>query len=903
MRIKFIVTLAALLIPVLGLGAAPSYETGFGNPALLTPGSLCYPRSLTVDANGDVWVVDSNQFRLQRFHSDGTFVQSIGSLGVGDGQFGLSPYGLSTAPDGSLLAVDRVDHRVESFSPAGAFNFKFGTIANFFQPWGIAVPASGKIFVSDNLNGNIQRFSGSGGAEASWSVSSPRGLGVDASGNILVCAGNQVLQYSAAGALLASWGTAASGGTAGLFNSPSGVRGAPDGSILVADTNNHRIQRLSALGAYVGQWGAYGRGDSQFIHPWDAAADTTGAVYVADTGNHQVKKFSAAGVFLLKWGTDRTQPGWFDGPKGVASDATRLYVADSAHDQVQVLDHDGNTLAVWGSRGSGLGQCIQPGGLALDGAGLLYVCDYGNARMQVFDGSGNAQSTFGTSGGGALTGPQAVAVDANRVYVGDANSSIQVYAKDGTYTATWGGAGSGNGQFINIVGLAVDGSGNLYVADLGNGRVQVLNASGVYQRQWSTSYNMTGLALDASGNVLVGMIGSNGVHAYSPSGAALEVWAPQGTGAGQVISVDGIVEAPDGAYFLSDAYLNRVQRFRVPSTPTPSWTPSPSATLTASPTLSLLDTLTASPVNTATATPTPSLVDTATVTLMPSPLDTLTTSPMDTSSATPTPSPVDTLTASPVDTTTVTPTPSGTVTLSPTADPVLPADSLLVSLYNAAGEPLAQLYSGSVDAIPSGLTVSPQAFIPGPPGVSVGLGGCILAPTGPILWDGSVSGVWASPGSYYVRALVTDPYGSQTALVAGVEVLASPTPTVTLTFTVSPSPTVTPSPSGSPTATVTPSPSATPAYRLSHLGRSILAPVPLRGHQPLCLAFDGAPSASRWEVFNVAGERVADLHFGAQRDQCWDPSGAASGIYLVHLDIRLADGSREQRWQKVALLR
>ena len=226
-----------------------------------------------------------------------------------------------------------------------------------------------------------------------------------------------------------------------------------------------------------------------------------------------------------------------------------------------------------------------------------------------------------------------------------------------------------------------------------------------------------------------------------------------------------------------------------------------------------------------------------------------------------------------------------------------------MTLYNAAGEPLSQLYSGTADAIPSGLTVSPQAFIPGPPGVRVDLSGCTLAPAAPILWDGSISGAWAAPGSYYLRALVTDAFGSQTALVAAVEVLASPTPTVTVTSTLSPSPTLTPSPSVSPTATVTPSPSVTPAYRPSHQGRSILAPVPLRGHQPLCLAFDRAPSASHWEIFNVAGERVANLDFGSQRDQCWEPSGVASGIYLVHLDISLADGGREQRWQKVALLR
>jgi hypothetical protein len=76
----------------------------------------------------------------------------------------------------------------------------------------------------------------------------------------------------------------------------------------------------------------------------------------------------------------------------------------------------------------------------------------------------------------------------------------------------------------------------------------------------------------------------------------------------------------------------------------------------------------------------------------------------------------------------------------------------------------------------------------------------------------------------------------------------------------------------------------------------------LRGHQPLCLSFAQAPTASHWQVYSLDGAKVAELGFGSQRDQCWEPAGVAEGIYMVHLDITLAGGGHEQRWQKVALL-
>ena len=105
---------------------------------------------------------------------------------------------------------------------------------------------------------------------------------------------------------------------------------APDGTIYVADTNNHRIQRFSATGTFLSQWGAQGSGDGQFYHPHGVAVAPDGTVYVADTGNARIQRFSATGTYLGQWGANGSGNSQFAYPRGVAvgPDST-VYVADT----------------------------------------------------------------------------------------------------------------------------------------------------------------------------------------------------------------------------------------------------------------------------------------------------------------------------------------------------------------------------------------------------------------------------------------------------------------------------------------------------------------------------------------------------------------------------------------------
>jgi hypothetical protein len=191
-----------------------------------------------------------------------------------------------------------------------------------------------------------------------------------------------------------------------------------------------------------------------------------------------------------------------------------------------------------------------------------------------------------------------------------------------------------------------------------------------------------------------------------------------------------------------------------------------------------------------------------------------------------------------------------------------PGGCVTVTVYDAStGAKVLALYSGSYTSAPRAMTVDNTAFsIPG--AVSVGLPG--MVPAAPaIQWNGKgTNGQSVPAGDYTVRAewkpLV---YGETAQGQTLVKVLPS----------------------------------------ALGLGHAVLAPVPVRGGQPLCLYFAQPALASHWDVYAITGALVAHLDFGAGGQQCWDTAGIAPGIYFVRLVIDDAGGGKETRWQKVAL--
>ncbi|NCV22650.1 MAG: hypothetical protein EBV45_12005, partial [Chloroflexi bacterium] len=159
------------------------------------------------------------------------------------------------------------------------------------------------------------------------------------------------------------------------------------GIVLVADSRNHRIQRLTTEGRFLGALGGPGDGAGEFDAPIGLAVDRSGNVAVADSGNHRVQVFDPDGRHRWTVGGIGSQPGQFRGPEGVLFDGQgRLVVADTSNDRIQIFGLsdrvDPVPEHVIGRRGKGVREFDEPIGLAVNAHGDLLVSEYGNHRIQ-----------------------------------------------------------------------------------------------------------------------------------------------------------------------------------------------------------------------------------------------------------------------------------------------------------------------------------------------------------------------------------------------------------------------------------------------------------------------------------------------------------------------------------------
>ena len=183
------------------------------------------------------------------------------------------------------------------------------------------------------------------------------------------------------------------GAADGQFNAPRDIAIAPNGTIYVADSRNHRIQHFTADGKWLDSWGTYASVDAgnapggTFNEPWGIAVGPDGSVYVADTWNYRIQKFDPEGKFIAMWGTSGTADvnTTFWGPRGIVVDSKgRVLVSDTGNNRIVIFDKDGNYLTQFGIKSIEFGEFYEPVGLAVDSTDLLYVVDTWNQRIQVF---------------------------------------------------------------------------------------------------------------------------------------------------------------------------------------------------------------------------------------------------------------------------------------------------------------------------------------------------------------------------------------------------------------------------------------------------------------------------------------------------------------------------------------
>lgn len=315
-------------------------------------------------------------------------------------------------------------------------------------------------------------------------------------------------------------------GTAARFDFPAGIAADLADNVYVADLNDCTIRKITpdgmvstVAGTPEETGGADGHGPSaRFFYPTGIAADGAGNLYVADTYNHTIRKITPAGIVttiageaeMLGHADGKNSSARFNGPKGIALDkAGNLYVADTDNHAIRKITPQGvvTTLAgTMGTRGYADGQGAaarfnQPSGVATDGAGNVYVADTGNNTIRKITPSGvvttlagagpsaDAGHADGKGAGARFLSPEGVATDgAGNIYVADSgNHTIRKITPDGAVSTFAGKAessGSEDGpaasaRFHSPASLALDHTGNVYVADSENNTIRKITPQGV----------------------------------------------------------------------------------------------------------------------------------------------------------------------------------------------------------------------------------------------------------------------------------------------------------------------------------------------------------------------------------------------------------------------------------------
>ena len=515
-------TVGGAITTIAGTGAAGT--TGDGYAA--TSATLEYPLAVALDAAGDLYLDDeSSQVRMVNTAGIILHIAGTGTAGYGGDSGPAStaqlsePAGLAVDAQGNLYIADQYNFRVRKVSTSGIITTYAGgngagstgdngpaTSAELDGPVGVALDYHTNLYIAD-LAGNVRV--------------------VNSSGTINTAAGTGVLPFA--------------DGPAGLaqFSEPWGLGrdlypGNP-GNIYLADSQNHRVRQITAAGVVSTIAGTGSNKDSgdgglavnAGVTPFVVTTDSLGNIYLADAS--VIRKIDTTGHISSVAGTG--EPG-YSGDGGLALNAElqfylgglavdsnqNLYIADSDNNCIRkVSPGPGKTVidstavittvagtGVGGYNGDGapgtLTQLSHPLGLALDAQGNLYIADLYNSRVRELSAANGTISTVAGNGNAGnpgcngpatsatLAGPYGVTVDgAGNLYIANSTGNTICKVSSGVISTI---AGNGTAGYSGDGGLATsaelsypaavlaDSSGNIYVSDLSNNAIRILEPVG-----------------------------------------------------------------------------------------------------------------------------------------------------------------------------------------------------------------------------------------------------------------------------------------------------------------------------------------------------------------------------------------------------------------------------------------
>ena len=211
------------------------------------------------------------------------------------------------------------------------------------------------------------------------------------------------------------------------FNSPQGVAVTQDGRIVVVDCYNHRLQVLTAEGAFIATVGSEGYRPLQFNNPIGVAVHHNGQIFVTEYDNHRVQVLNVDLTYSHCFGSKGAQPGQFNHPEDIAIDADGMvYVADYDNNRVQKFTPEGKLLAVINSKGEGGGRLNGPHGLCVDtNNGILYVTELQSNTVSMFSSNGKFLGYIGGSDGSSFKHPWFIISDqTGQLYISEKNRVV-----------------------------------------------------------------------------------------------------------------------------------------------------------------------------------------------------------------------------------------------------------------------------------------------------------------------------------------------------------------------------------------------------------------------------------------------------------------------------------------------